>query len=452
MLRHLTRFNRTIVRDNSQIVSLHTMSASFAKSWHDGPNDAFHGRITQDGPFLPEKNRYHLYIGLFCPFAHRANVIFQMKELAQHAGIRTSVVRPYPKGNDQGWPGWQFNVAGEPAYEGIHGRITQDGPFLPEKNRYHLYIGLFCPFAHRANVIFQMKELAQHAGIRTSVVRPYPKGNDQGWPGWQFNVAGEPAYEGATEDPLFGSKYLHELYFKADKHYKGKYSVPVFWDTQTGTIVNNESLELLRDLQTAFDPLLPAPLAALTLYPAAQRSTIDRIGAWLQTDLNTRVYKTGFAPDQATYAANVPVVFAALNALEKIAHAHRGPYLLGPVLTELDVRAYATLIRFDPVYVQHFKCNLAMLRGAYPVLQNWLVGMYHNLHDHDVSAFGTTTDFRHIKENYTKSHPDINPRAITPLGPWPDIAGPETYEPDWTKLSPGSVDMPEVLEHERTLH
>jgi len=125
--------------------------------------------------------------------------------------------------------------------DSFHGKITPEGPFQPEKDRYHLYIGLFCPFAHRANLVIHLKQLHKYAGIETSIVRPYPKGDGKGWPGWRFNVQGaEDNYEGATDDQLFGSKYLHELYFKADENYKGRYSVPVLWDKKLNTIVNNE--------------------------------------------------------------------------------------------------------------------------------------------------------------------------------------------------------------------
>ena len=328
--------------------------------------------------------------------------------------------------------------------DSFHGKITSDGPFQPEKDRYHLYLGLFCPFAHRANFVREWKHLEEYAGIDISVVKPYPRGNDKGWPGWRFNHKNQDHYEGATEDKLFGSKYLHEVYFKADKDYTGRYSVPVLWDKKLNTIVNNESAELLRDLQTAFDGILPPETANLTLYPQDLQKEIDAIELWLTSSLNAGVYKAGFAPDQESYSRNVLAPFAALNKLEKIAHSHGGPYLLGRQLTETDVRAYATIIRFDTVYHQHFKCNLAEIRHKYPVLNNWLKHMYW-----DHSAFKNTTDFRHIKENYTKSMLDINPKAITPVGPWPNVE--EGYESNWNKLQPGGVDMPEVVELEKTL-
>ncbi|RMY42207.1 hypothetical protein D0866_00083 [Hortaea werneckii] len=333
--------------------------------------------------------------------------------------------------------------------DSFHGKITSDGPFHPEKGRFHLYVGLFCPFAHRANFIRKLKQLDHYAGIDISIVKPYPKGDSNGWPGWRFNhpdEKNEPGgiYDGSTEDKLFGSRFMHEIYFRADKDYKGRYSVPVLWDKKLNTIVNNESHELLRDLQTAFNHLLPNDVANLTLYPEELQNDIDRIAEWMQADLNTGVYKAGFAPNQEVYDQKVPGPFACLNKLEAIAHSNGGPYLLGKKMTEIDVRAYATLIRFDPVYVQHFKCNLGIIRYNYPVLNNWLKHMYW---DHE--AFKSTTDFRQIKENYTKSHYDVNPKAITPLGPYPDIEG--HYESDWSKLKPGRIDMPEVVEWEKKL-
>lgn len=150
-----------------------------------------------------------------------------------------------------------------------------------------------------------MKQLHKYAGIETSIVKPYPKGNDKGWPGWQFNLAADKGtdqwYEGSTVDEIFGSKFLHEVYFKADPDYKGKYSVPLLWDKKLNTIVNNESLELLRDLQTAFNglPDLPQELRDITLYPEELREDIDRIGEWMQRDLNTGVYKGKYQASQS---------------------------------------------------------------------------------------------------------------------------------------------------------
>lgn len=289
-----------------------------------------------------------------------------------------------------------YHAKPEDSWHGKVEPLSSGSPFTPEKGRYHLYIGLFCPFAHRANLVRHLKGLQDIIDI--SIVKPYPKGDENGWPGWQFPTS-DSDYPNATVDKLFGSKYLHEVYFKADKDYKGRYSVPVLWDKKLNTIVNNESAELLRDLQTSFDELLPPELVEFSLYPQALRDRIDMISEWMQRDLNTGVYKAGFASTQEEYEKNLPPVFAALNKLEKILYQGKGPYVLGPLMTELDIRLYATLIRFDTVYVQHFKCNLGMIRYSYPVLHNWLKGMYWNH-----AAFRETTDFKHIKENVSASN------------------------------------------------
>ncbi|KAK3065704.1 hypothetical protein LTS18_002498, partial [Coniosporium uncinatum] len=300
--------------------------------------------------------------------------------------------------------------------DGWHGVISPGSKiFPPEKDRYHLYIGLFCPFAHRANLVRHLKGLDEFIDI--SIVKPYPKddGTKPGWPGWRFPKTDD-EYPNATVDKLFGSEYLHDVYFKADPEYKGRYSVPLLWDKKTNTIVSNESAELLRWLPDAFGDMVPEDKRALDLYPEQLRSEIDEMSEWMQRDINTGVYKTGFATSQEAYDKNVIPVFGALNKVEKIIEDNGGPYVLGKQFTELDIRLYATIVRFDAVYVQHFKCNLGTIRHDYPVLNAWLRNLYHN-----VPGFKESTDFKHIKENYTKSHKDINPLAITPRGPYPDV-------------------------------
>jgi len=325
--------------------------------------------------------------------------------------------------------------------EAFHGKIAEDGPFKPEKDRYHMYIGLFCPFAHRANLVRHLKGLQDIIPI--SVVRPYPKGDETGWPGWKF-PENDTEYPAATVDPLFGSEYLHEIYFKADGEYKGRYSVPCVWDKKTETIVNNESAELLRDWQTAFNSVIHPENAQVSLYPKHLRRRIDEIAEWLGRDLNTGVYKAGFAANQEDYDKNVLPVFAALNKMEKIIDENGGPFVLGKELTEVDIRLYCTAIRFDTVYVQHFKCNLGTIRHDYPQINNWMKNLYWN-----VKGFKETTNFKHIKENYTKSHYDINPKAITPRGPFPNIE--DGFESDFSKIKVGSINIPAVLELEQKL-
>ncbi|KAL4945764.1 hypothetical protein BDV06DRAFT_184106 [Aspergillus oleicola] len=285
--------------------------------------------------------------------------------------------------------------------DGWHGVIpSSQFPSTPVPGRYHLYIGLFCPFAHRVNLVRHLKGLDSLIDI--SVVMPYPKGDDKGWPGWRFPKSDE-EYSGATVDRLFGESYLHKVYFRDDPQYKGRYSVPVLWDRGSGSIVCNESLELLRWLPHACNEHLPPEKASIDLYPLHLRPRIDKISSWLLPHLCTGVYKAGFAKPQKEYNQNVIPIFGALNKLEKIIYntwkEKGGPYILGEEMTEVDVLAYVTLIRFDVVYVQHFKCNLGTIRHDYPVVNNWLKGLYWG-----VEAARVTTDFKHIKENYTKSH------------------------------------------------
>ncbi|KAF1941381.1 hypothetical protein EJ02DRAFT_404625 [Clathrospora elynae] len=319
-----------------------------------------------------------------------------------------------------------------------HGIIEEGGQFPPEKDRYHLYIGLFCPFAHRANLVRHIKHLKPFLPI--SIVRPYPKGE----PGWRFDET----YPNATPDHLFNSRFMHQVYFRDDPAYKGKYSVPLLWDKKTGKIVNNESAEMLRWLPDAFASISneeeKAGMKNVDFYPRELRAKIDDVSPWLTSLLCSGVYKAGFAQTQETYETNLVPLFAALNRLEALVQKSGGPYLLGEKMTELDLLAYPTIVRFDTVYVQHFKTNLGMIRHDYPVLNNWLKNLYWN-----VEGFRESTDFQHIKENYTKSHGDINPLSITPLGPYPDVE--EGYESDWSKLKPGKVAHPSVVEAQRKL-
>ncbi|OAG16847.1 hypothetical protein CC77DRAFT_1033861 [Alternaria alternata] len=320
--------------------------------------------------------------------------------------------------------------------DGWHGVIKEGGEFPPEKDRYHLYIGLFCPFAHRPNLVRHLKHLQIYLPV--SIVRPYPKGE----PGWRFDAT----YPNATPDHLFNSQFMHQLYFRDDPAYKGKYSVPLLWDKKSNRIVNNESAEMLKWLPSAFNSVQENSDKAkeLDFYPQELRQKIDDISPWLQSLICAGVYKAGFAPNQEDYEKGVIPLFAALNRLEELVHSNGGPYILGTKLTELDVLAYPTIVRFDTVYSQHFKTNLGSIRHDYPVLNNWLKNLYHN-----VEGFKESTDFKHIKENYTKSHKDINPLSITPLGPYPDVE--EGYEEDWGKLQPGKVAHPRVLEAQSKL-
>jgi len=198
--------------------------------------------------------------------------------------------------------------------------------------------------------------------------------------------------------------------------------VPALWDKKKQTIVSNESSEIIRMLYTEFDDLLPAEFKApnVDLYPAALAAKIEETNAWTYDDINNGVYKSGFATTQEAYEKNVVQLFKSLDRAEADLASSKGPFYLGGAVTEADVRLYTTIVRFDPVYVQHFKCNIRDIRSGYPNLHKWLRNLYW-----DVPAFGETTQFEHIKKHYTKSHKQINQFSITPVGPVPDILKPD---------------------------
>jgi len=284
--------------------------------------------------------------------------------------------------------------------------------FPPAPDRYHLYVGLFCPFAHRVLIARELKGFQSILPI--SVVAPYPKEPH----GWRF-PATDDEYPSATIDHLYHSNYLHEIYFKCDSDYRGKYSVPVLWDKETEQIINNESEDIMQMLCHAFDEFLPPsdPKRELNFYPINSRIRIDEISAWLGPNLNSGVYKAGFASTQADYEYAALIVFDTLDQLEAILARTKPhsptPFLLQtPHPTTLDIKLFTTIIRFDVIYAQHFKLMLKSIRHNYPNLHHWMKNMYHN-----IPGIASTVDFKHIKENYSKSHPDINPKAITPLGP-----------------------------------
>ena len=247
-----------------------------------------------------------------------------------------------------------------------------------------------------------------------SIVKPYPKDNG----GWRF-PATDDEYPGSTVDHLFHSKFLHEVYFRSDAEYKGKYSVPVLWDKKTNQIVNNESEDIMRMLNHAFDDYLPQDdkRREFDTYPPELRGKIDEVNSWMMPNLNTGVYKAGFADTQEDYEKNSRIVFETLDRLEEMAARSSTSFVLGTTQpTETDVKLYTTLVRFDTIYQQHFKLMIRSIRHGYPKLNSWLKNMYWN-----VPGVRETTNFKHIKENYSKSHGDINPKAITPLGPVPDV-------------------------------
>ncbi|KAI0415429.1 glutathione S-transferase [Xylaria grammica] len=289
--------------------------------------------------------------------------------------------------------------------------------YPPEKGRYHLYVSYACPWAHRTLIARKLKGLEDFVSF--SVVHWH-----MGAKGWRFPTPSDQDAEGENviPDPLPGHEqftHLRDLYFSVEPAYSGRFTVPVLFDKQTGTIVNNESSEILRMFGSAFDALLAPAHAAVDLYPEALRPQIDDAGAWTYDLINNGVYKSGFATTQDAYDRNVTALFGALDRAEEQLRKSGGPYFFGEALTETDVRLFVTIIRFDPVYVQHFKCNIRDIRSGYPALHAWMRRLYWA--SSSSPAFRDTTNFLHIKNHYTKSHTQINPHSICPVGPLPDI-------------------------------
>lgn len=290
--------------------------------------------------------------------------------------------------------------------------------FPPEANRYYLYVSYACPWAHRTLITRELKGLSLM--ISVSVVHWHM--DDKGW---RFPTQEELDETKATEtdvgtkDDLYGFERIKQLYYKANPEYSGRFTVPVLWDKKLETIVNNESSEILRMFNTEFNSLVDPGHAEIDLYPGPLQSRIDEINSWVYDNINNGVYKAGFATDQGVYEKEVLNVFKHLDKLEEILKenaAEGGKFLIGNQLTEADVRLFPTLIRFDAVYHQHFKTNIRMIRHDYPYLHDWLRLLYWK-----IPGFKATTNFEHIKKHYTKSHININPHHITPLGPIPNI-------------------------------
>ncbi|TEB34306.1 glutathione S-transferase [Coprinellus micaceus] len=283
--------------------------------------------------------------------------------------------------------------------------IERGGRYEPESDRYHLYVSYACPWATRTLIARKLKGLEEF--IPVTVVSPR-----MGAHGWPF--ASADSFPGADADPLYGSEHVKDLYIKADPNYGGRFTVPVLWDKKNATIVNNESSEILRIFNTAFNHLLPADKAALDLYPEELRGEIDSLNEWIYPDINNGVYRAGFAQSQAAYETAVHEVFDALDKVEKLLAGK--DYLVGDRLTEADIRLWVTIVRFDPVYVGHFKCNFRTIRDGYPAIDLWLRKLYWNS-----DAFKSSTNFDHIKTHYYWSHSQINPTRVVPVGPIPVI-------------------------------
>tara|TARA_R110002049_G_scaffold117332_3_gene270705 strand:- start:99719 stop:100693 length:975 start_codon:yes stop_codon:yes gene_type:complete len=287
--------------------------------------------------------------------------------------------------------------------------ITPDGSagpsgeagFKAESGRYHLYVSLACPWAHRALIFRQIKGLTDHVDV--SVVHPEMLGD-----GWTFDTD----FPGATGDTLFGLPFARDIYIRADPGFSGRVTVPILWDKTRNTIVSNESAEIIRMFNSAFDTLTGN---TQDYRPAALHSAIDQVNDRVYDTLNNGVYKCGFATTQAAYDDAVHPLFDTLDWLEDILSRNR--YLTGDTLTEADWRLFTTLVRFDPVYHLHFKCNRKRITDL-PNLWAYTRELY------QVPGVAETVNFEHIVRHYHYSHETINPHRIIPINPRLDFDAP----------------------------
>lgn len=283
--------------------------------------------------------------------------------------------------------------------DGSAGSSGTDG-FIAEADRYHLYISHACPWAHRTMIFRNLKGLADM--IPVSVVNWYMRDD-----GWTFHAG-----DGVVPDPINNAEFMHQIYTAADKTYSGRVTVPVLWDKKIQTIVSNESSEIIRMFNSAFDGV---GATSGDYYPQALRREIDEINARVYSTLNNGVYRSGFATTQAAYEEAVVPLFETLDWLEGLLAQNR--YLTGAKLTEADWRLFTTLVRFDPVYVGHFKCNLKRI-ADYANLSSYVRDLYQH------KGVAATVHMDHIIHHYYASHDTVNPTGIVPLGPLMDLEAP----------------------------
>ena len=287
----------------------------------------------------------------------------------------------------------------------FRGQVTKGGNGYPaEPGRYHLYASMACPWAHRTLIARALKKL--EAIVPLSIVEPVM--SDQGW-----------AFSQALPDHANGFSYLHQLYTATQADYSGRVTVPVLWDTKTHAIVNNESAEILRIFNQAFDAF---GADKVDLYPELLRQEIDRINQFIYDNINNGVYRCGFASNQTAYEKAFIRLFEALDSIESL--LADSPYLVGQSATEADWRLFTTLARFDAVYFGHFKCNRNRIED-FPHLSRYLRELYL------VPGVAPTVNIDHIKRHYYMSHPHINPTRIVPAGPRLKFCAPADQTDGW---------------------
>ena len=285
-------------------------------------------------------------------------------------------------------------------------RVTADGSsgFKAESGRYHLYVSYACPWAHRTLIYRKLKGLEEHVSV--SVVNPLMLEN-----GWTFETS-----DSVIPDPIFGARHLHEVYTAAKPDYSGRVTVPVLWDKESGTIVNNESSEIIRFFDNEFDEV---GASGPRFYPPELESDIDAVNEFVYSSINNGVYKSGFATTQEAYEDAIKELFAALDQIDLRLSGSR--YLVGDTITEADWRLFTTLLRFDPVYVGHFKCNIRRIVD-YPNLWGYTRELY------QYPGVAETVHMDHIKLHYYGSHATINPSGVVPAGPAIDFTEPHGRE------------------------
>ena len=287
--------------------------------------------------------------------------------------------------------------------DGLAG-LSGQGGFKAERGRYHLYAAYFCPWAHRTLIMRKLKGLESVIGLSIT-----------NWLMREDGITFKPE-DGVISDPINHADFLWQIYKAAKPDYSGRVTVPVLWDKRTKTIVSNESADIIRMMNSAFDGI---GAVGPDYYPSDLRHEIDVVNKLVYDTINNGVYKAGFATTQAAYQAAVIPLFAALDLLDHRLAAQR--YLTGDQMTEADVRLVTTLLRFDIVYVGHFKCNIRRI-ADYPALSAYLADLF------AIDAVASTFRPYHIKNHYYRSHPWINPTGIVPIGPASDLVEPERGE------------------------